>query len=164
PLQVIVSRLVLGFNGQRQGLDRTKMQVCHLLHVPFFILQFAQVEAVRTVDNVNGGNEQQRSLPIEAVVNPGNRARNAGPYQVIREGPEITIHQDLLQRLAFAERNHDRNATGIHDEVDRRRKAQKKRAVPNQLIEKRIVVDEKSYRGGECARTNVERQLNGGRP
>ena len=57
PLQVIVRGLILGFNGQGQGFNGSKMQIRHFFDMPFFIFQLSEIETVRTVDQINGGNE-----------------------------------------------------------------------------------------------------------
>ena len=58
-LQVLVGRVILGFNGQRQRLNGSQVQVRHLLHVPLLVFQFAQVEAVGAVDEINRRHQQQ---------------------------------------------------------------------------------------------------------
>ena len=43
PLQVLVRGLVFGFDGKCQSLNRTQMEICHLLDVALFVLQLSQI-------------------------------------------------------------------------------------------------------------------------
>ena len=158
-LQVIVGCLVLGFNGQRQGLDGSQMKVRNFFHMPLLVFQLAQIEAVGPVDQINGWDKQQRSFPVEFAVEPANRACNTGSDQVIRERPEVAVHQNLSQRFAFAHRNHNGNASGIHDEIDRSCQTQDQRMTGDELVGQSVVIDEISQGGRQGTRTNVERQL-----
>ena len=164
PLQVIVSGLVFGFNGQRQGLNGSQMQVRNLFHMPLLVLQLGQIQAVGTVDKVNGGDEQQRSLPVKRMIKPADHTRDTGSKQVIRERPEIAIHQNLTKRFPFAERNHNRNASGVDDEVGRSCQTQNQRAADNEFVNQSVVIDDIAQSGRKRARTNIERQLDGGGP
>src|SRR5436305_13604190 len=76
-LEMIVSSLVFGLNGKGEGLNGSQVQVGHLLNVPLLVFQFAQIQAVRTVDDVNRGNKQKRSFPVEFVVEPADRSGDA---------------------------------------------------------------------------------------
>ena len=84
-LQVLVRGMVLGFNGQSQSLNGPQMQVRHFLDVAFLVLQFAEVKAVRAVDQVNRRHQEQRRFPVESLVEPRNRAGDPGSHQVVRE-------------------------------------------------------------------------------
>src|SRR5229473_2216796 len=97
------------------------MQVRNLLHMALLIFQLAQIQTVGAVDKINGWDEEQRRFPIEFVVEPANRSRNAGSDQVVRERPEVALHQNLSKRLPFTDRNHDGNASCIYDEIGRSR-------------------------------------------
>ena len=94
PLQVVVSSVILGFDGQSQRLNSSQVEVCHLLDVALLVFQFAEVETVRTVDQVNDRHYQQRRLPAKFSIQPAHHAREPGADQVIRERPEITLHPD----------------------------------------------------------------------
>src|SRR6202044_3951448 len=85
PLQVFVGGLVFSFDSERQGLNGSKVQVRHFFNVAFFVFQFPQIQPVGAVDQINSRNEQQRSFPVECVIEPGDCSGNSGPDQVVRE-------------------------------------------------------------------------------
>ena len=74
-LQVVVSSVILGLDSQSQRLNGSQVKVCHFLHVALLIFQFAQIETIRTVDQVNNGHYQQRSLPAKFSIQPTHHAR-----------------------------------------------------------------------------------------
>ena len=119
-LQVFVGRVIFGFDGEGQGLDRAQMEVSHLFHVALLVCEFAQIEAVRAVDQVDHRQNEQRRFPVEVTVKPGDHACDCGADQVVGKRPEIAVHQDAPQRTAFGQRNDGGDGSGIGDEIDRR--------------------------------------------
>ncbi len=124
-LQMIVRGLILGLDGQRQRLNGSHVQVGHLFHVPFFVRQFAQVEAVGTVDEVHHRKRQQRRLPVGEAVQPAHHSHQARAHQVIGEAPEIALRPYLAQRPALGQRDHRRHRKCIGDKVNARRQKQR---------------------------------------
>ena len=122
-LQVLVRRVIFGFNRQRQGLNRPKMQVRHFLDVAFLVLQLTQVQTIGAVDEINRRHEHQRCFPVESFVEPRNRAGDSRSHQVVRERPEITIHQNPRERLALGQGNDSRDRACVSNEVNRCRDA-----------------------------------------
>ncbi len=51
--------LILRLDGERQRFDRAHVQVRHLFHMPLLILQFAQIEPIRAINQVRHRKDQQ---------------------------------------------------------------------------------------------------------
>ena len=115
-LQMFVGGVIL-------GLDGAQVQVCHLLHVPLLIFQLAQVQPVRAVDQVNGGQDQERCFPIEGVIQPYDDGGDSGSDQVIGERPEVAIDQDAGEWPSLGKRNYGRDCACVGDEINGRSKA-----------------------------------------
>ncbi len=64
-LQVVVRRVVLRLDGQRQGFDGAHVEIRHLLNVTLFILQLGKIEAIRAVNEIYRGQHEQRGLPFQ---------------------------------------------------------------------------------------------------
>src|SRR5579864_5257563 len=106
---MFVGGVVLGLDGEGQGLDGAQVEVCHLLHVALLIFQFAEVQAVGAVDQVDGGQDEERCLPIERVIQPDDDGGDASSDQVIGKRPKIAIDQDAGEWPALSERNYGRD-------------------------------------------------------
>ena len=120
-LQVVVSCLILGLDGECQRFDGAHMQVSHLFDVPLLVFQFAEVKAVRTVDEVHHRKRQQRRLPVGKAMQPAHHSGYARAHQVVREAPEVAVRPDLSQRPSLRQRNHGCNRKRIGHEVNARR-------------------------------------------
>ena len=94
-LQVVVSRLILGLDGESQRFDGAHMQVGHFFHMPLLICQFAEVKAVGAIDEVHHGKRQQRCLPVGKPMQPAHHSGYARAHQVVREAPEVAVCPDL---------------------------------------------------------------------
>ena len=90
-LQVFVGSVILGFDGEREGLDRAEMEVGHLFHVALLVFELAQIEPVRTVNQVdhrqNSSEVSQLKVRLSRAITPamprrpGSRGttRNSNP-------------------------------------------------------------------------------------
>ena len=57
-LQVIVGGVVFGLNSERQGFDGAHVEIRHLLHVTFFVLQLGEIQAIGAVNQINRGQHE----------------------------------------------------------------------------------------------------------
>src|SRR5947209_12426662 len=117
PLNVLVGSVGLGFNSQRQSLNGAQVQRGHVLDVVLFMLKAIEIQAIRTINPVNGWESEQRSLPTGMLIDQVRQASERSAKQVIRETPEITLLPYLLNRLMFGKRDHHRNRNGVGQKV-----------------------------------------------
>ncbi len=82
-LQVVMGSVVLGLDRQSQSLDGAEVKGGHFLDVALFVLQLPKVETIRAVNEVDDGNDQQRSFPSELAVEPANHAGKGCAHEVI---------------------------------------------------------------------------------
>ena len=134
PLQVLVRGVIFGFDGQREGFNRAQMQVGHFLDVAFFVFELAQIEAIGAVDQINRRHQQQRGFPVKSLVEPADGAGNSGSDQVVRERPEIAVHQNAHQRTPLGHRNDHRDRARVGDEIDGGRDAEQYRPAVEQQV------------------------------
>ncbi len=92
--EMIVSRVVLGFNGQCQRFDSAQMQRGHFFHVDFLVLQTAQISAVRTIDEVNDRDQHQGSVPVGLAAQYAKNPCDGSAAQIVWEAPEVTVVPD----------------------------------------------------------------------
>ena len=137
---MFVSSVVFGFNGKRQSLNGPQVQVRHLLDVAFLVLQFAQVQTIRAINQVDGRHQQQRGFPVESLVEPGHRPGDSRAHQVVGERPEVAVHQNADQRPALGQRDDCRDGARVRDEVNGRRESQQDRAIANQQVRQLAMV------------------------
>ena len=109
--------VVLGLDSQRQGFDRAHVEVGHLFHMAFFVFQLGEVQAIGAVNQVHGGQDQQRSLPLDNPVQPTHQPGNAGAHQVVGERPEIAVRPDAPQRFVLGERDDGRYRKRVGGEI-----------------------------------------------
>src|ERR1700704_3653105 len=93
------------------------------------ILKFAQIQAIRPVNDEHGWQCQQYRLPAHSLRQPAEERSNCSTSKVIRQGPEIAVSPDFLQLLVFRECNDRCNRKGIEQEVDSRGKHQQESGV-----------------------------------
>ena len=133
-LQVSVRGLVLGLDGQRQGLDGAHVQRRDLFHVPLFdfhpvlfSLQPAQVQAVGAIHPVDQGQNQQGRFPSRRAVHDADQSNRGGADQVIGERPEVALRPDLAARFALSQSNYDGDRQRVGEEKDQGRHHQQDR-------------------------------------
>src|SRR5579864_515828 len=160
-LQVFVGRVILGFDGQREGLDGAQMEVGHLFHVALLVFEFAQIEPIRTVDQVDHRQNEQGGFPVEIAIEPSDHACDCGTNEVVGERPEIAVHQDALQRTAFGERDDSGNGSGVGDEVYSRGQSEQNRTAVDDQIHQRVMEHQIGECGGYAAGADVEGELDG---
>ena len=158
-LQVLVGGVVLRFNRQRQRFNGSQMEIRHFLDVAFLVFQFAQVETIGAVDQVHSRHQQERRFPVELLVEPCDCSRYARADEVVRERPEVAIHQNSDERPALGQRNDHRDRTRIGNEIDCGRQSQQNRAAAHQRVRQRLVIDLVGKRRRYCTRAHIERQL-----
>ena len=120
-LQMIVSGVIFGLNRQGQRFDGSQVEVGHLLYVPLLVFEFAQIEPVGAIDQVNNGNDQQRSFPSKSPVEPAKHACECSSHQVVRKRPEVAIHPNLVECLSFCKRDDGSDGSRVGQEVCRSR-------------------------------------------
>ena len=59
PLQVFAGRLILGFDGQGQRFNSPEVQARDLFRMPLLRLQFAEIQTIRAVHQINRRQNQQ---------------------------------------------------------------------------------------------------------
>src|SRR4029077_15015353 len=159
PLQVVVRSLIFGFDGQCQRFNRAQVEIGHLFHVALFVFELAEIETIRTENEVNGREKKQRSLPVESAVKPGDDSGNSGADQVVGKGPEVAIHQNLPQRPPLGQRNYGSNNARIGEKIDRCSRSQQECVAAHQLHEELVVINHIGGGGGDCSCTNIETDL-----
>ena len=60
---MLVGSGVLGFDGQCQSFNCPQVKPRHILKVLLGVLQAVQIETVRTVNEIDDGEENQRRVP-----------------------------------------------------------------------------------------------------
>src|ERR1700739_1556698 len=102
---MVMRGLIFRFNGQRQGFNGAHVKRSHLRYMVLFVLQLAQIQAVRAINYKHGRQCQQRGLPANFLREPSKHGGQSAAGQIIWQRPEITISPDLLQLLVFREGN-----------------------------------------------------------
>ena len=103
---MIVRGVVLGFNCQRQRLNRAQVEPGHVFYVLLLGFQFAEVEAIGPINDVHRRHDHQRGLPSNELIELANSFSYAGANQVIRERPEIAFLPDASRLLLFRQADH----------------------------------------------------------
>ena len=141
-LQVLVRRLVLGLDGQRQRFNRPQVKRRHTLRLVLLRLQSIQVQLVGPEYHQDDRDNQKRHLPAHPVRQRVVHRRHAGPQQIVGEAPEVAIAPHADQRLAFGQRHHYRYQARIeHEEQDRRRPQRDGRRQAEGRPHRRVVAD-----------------------
>ncbi len=73
-----MGRLVLGFDGERQRLNRAQVLVRHFLGMKFSVFELADVEAIRSIDNINDRKSKQSGLPSDLAIEIAHKAGDGG--------------------------------------------------------------------------------------
>ena len=109
---VALRGLILRVDRERERLDGGQMQVRDLLHVPLLVLDAAQIDLVRPVEQVDRHRRQQRRPVAAALNDPGRGRRRQGADEVARRAPQEVLvpHADdaLLRRQADGRRDEQR--------------------------------------------------------
>ena len=121
---MLVSGVVLGFDGQRQRFDGAQVQRGHLLDVLLLVFQAAQISAIRAVNEVDDRNQNQRSMPVRLAAKHTEYPGNGRAPEIIGETPKIAVVPNARERFLFCDPDRPRNRNGIHEEKDARRHTQ----------------------------------------
>src|SRR5437763_15515839 len=100
---MVMGGVIFGFNRQGQRFDSSQVEVGHLLHMPLLVFEFSQIEPVGAIDQVNNGNDQQRSFPSESPVEPAKHACECSSHQVVRHKQEVGLHPKLDACLSYGQ-------------------------------------------------------------
>src|SRR5215469_5358508 len=110
-----MSRMILGFNSQRQRLDsahveRGDLLDVTLLHLDALFLSFetSEVEAIGAIHPIDQGQYQQRGLPSSAPVNDSDQSDGGRANQVVGKRPEVAFRPNFPARLSFGQGDHER--------------------------------------------------------
>ena len=118
-----MGRIILGFNRQRQGFDGPQVETRHLFGVILFIIEPAQVNAIRAVNQVHQRHNQHGGLPPDIAAGKARQTRHGGAQQIVRERPQVAFFPHFEERLAlthgndYSDRNvvdHEEGAGGEH--------------------------------------------------
>jgi len=116
--EMIVGGMVLGFDGQCQCFNGAQVQSSHFFDVLLFVVQPAEISAVRAVNKVNDRNQNQGSVPVSLPAqhrqNPGDRSA----AQIIRKAPKVAVVPDFRDRLSLGHRNCCGHRHRVHQEKD----------------------------------------------
>ncbi len=156
PLQVGGGGSVLGFDRERERLDRPQMQTGDFFDVGLVGFKPVQRHPVRPVDKIDERKQHERRLPCDLATENNDQPCRRTSRKVVGKNPEIGAIPGRTKRFAAHQRQEACDKHTVDGNVCRSCQPQKQGILRAHDSGKRPVEDSMRSHRGEAGRTRTE--------